>query len=47
MYRTILSSLAGLVRLGMQYLIVVAGAHDSTSTKAGGSTIAYALPKSG
>jgi len=31
---------------GRQYLVVVAGGHGSTGTKAGDSVIAYALPKS-
>ena len=30
---------------GRQYLLVVAGGHGSTDTKAGDSIIAYALPK--
>jgi quinoprotein glucose dehydrogenase len=30
---------------GRQYLVVVAGGHGSTGTKAGDSIIAYALPK--
>jgi quinoprotein glucose dehydrogenase len=30
---------------GRQYLIVVAGGHGSTGTKAGDSIIAYALPE--
>jgi quinoprotein glucose dehydrogenase len=29
---------------GRQYLVVVAGGHGSTGTKAGDSIIAYALP---
>jgi quinoprotein glucose dehydrogenase len=32
---------------GRQYLVVVAGGHGSTGTKAGDSIIAYALPKGG
>lgn len=32
---------------GRQYLVVVAGGHGSTGTKAGDSIIAYALPESG
>ena len=32
---------------GRQYLVVVAGGHGSTGTKAGDSIIAYALPKKG
>jgi quinoprotein glucose dehydrogenase len=32
---------------GRQYLVVVAGGHGSTGTKAGDSIIAYALPKEG
>ena len=30
---------------GRQYVLVVAGGHGSTGTKAGDSVIAYALPK--
>ena len=30
---------------GRQYLVVVAGGHGSTGTKAGDAIIAYALPK--
>jgi len=30
---------------GRQYLVVVAGGHGSTGTKAGDAVIAYALPK--
>lgn len=30
---------------GRQYLLVVAGGHGSTETKAGDYVIAYALPK--
>jgi quinoprotein glucose dehydrogenase len=32
---------------GRQYLVVVAGGHGSTGTKAGDAIIAYALPEGG